>query len=50
MEAIHAGLIWLAVWVASSVILSPLLGMWIKKGSDSLASRKVNRDRGNGRA
>ena len=49
MEAIHAGLIWLAVWVASSVILSPFFGMWIKKSTDSLASRKLNRDRGNGR-
>jgi hypothetical protein len=30
METIHTVLIWLAAWVASSVILSPLLGKWIK--------------------
>jgi hypothetical protein len=50
METIHTGLIWLAVWVASSIILSPLIGMWIKNANYSLASRKLNRVRGNGRA
>jgi hypothetical protein len=30
MEAIHAVATWLAVWVGSSVVLSPLLGRWIR--------------------
>jgi hypothetical protein len=33
MEAIHTVLTWLVVWVASSVVLSPLLGMWIRNRS-----------------
>jgi hypothetical protein len=30
MEAIHTVATWLAVWVGSSVVLSPLLGRWIR--------------------
>jgi len=50
METVHTVLIWLAVRLGASVVLSPRLGMWIKNTNYSLASRKLNRVRGNGRA
>jgi len=33
METVHTVLTWLAVWVASSVVLSPLLAKWIRNRS-----------------
>ena len=30
MQVIHTVLIWLAVWVGSSVVLAPLLGRWLR--------------------
>lgn len=35
MEAVHTVLTWLVVWVASSIVVSPLLGMWIRNRANS---------------